>query len=90
MERWLSLRVSEGNNPESKARKSLFLISIPKKVVRLAVRRNRIKRVLREALRNKSFFEENKTYLFKVTRSPEKVDLESARLALHEIFGCSR
>ena len=87
MERWLSLRVSEEKTPENKARKSLFLISIPKKIVRLAVRRNRIRRVLREALRGKSFFEENKIYLFKVFRSPEEVDLESARVAVREIFG---
>ena len=62
------------------------MISIPKKVIRLAVRRNRIKRVLREALRNKVFFEKNKIYVFKVLRSPEKVNLESARLAIHELF----
>ena len=90
MERWLSLRVSEEEHPESKPRKSLFLISIPKKVVRLAVHRNRIRRVLREALRNKPFFEENKTYLFKVLRSPEGVNLESARVAVHELFTRSR
>ena len=86
MERWLSLRVSEEKDPESKAGKPLFLISIPKKIVRLAVRRNRIKRVLREALRNRPLAGENKVYLFKVMRSPERVDLESARLAVHELF----
>ena len=85
MERWLSLRVSEEKPPESKARKPLFLISIPKKIVRLAVRRNRIRRVLREALRDRLLVEE-KVYLFKVLRSPENVDLESARQAIHEIF----
>ena len=90
MERWLSLRVSEEKTLENKARKPLFLISIPKKVVRLAVRRNRIRRVLREALRNKPFFEGNKTYVFKVLRSPEQVDLESTRLIVHELFGCAR
>ena len=89
MERWLSLKVSEGKRPENGTRKSSLLISIPKKIVRLAVRRNRIKRVLREALRSKPFLKENKVYVFKVFRSPEKVSLESAQLAIHDILGCS-
>ena len=79
------MRVSEEKTPDGKARKPLFLISIPKKIVRLAVRRNRIRRVLREALRGRAVAE-NKVYLLKVLRSPEKVNLESARLAVHEIF----
>ena len=86
MERWLSLKVSEEKDPERKAGKPLFLISVPKKVVRLAVRRNRIRRVLREVLRHRPFSTENKTYLLKVLRSPEKVDLESAKVAVHELF----
>lgn len=77
MERWLSLTVSAG--------KPQVLISIPKKVVRLAVRRNRIRRVLREALRQEPFTP-SKTHIFKVFRSPEEVDLHIARKAVHELL----
>ena len=87
MERWLVLKVSEEKRPQSTVRKAPFLISIPKKVVRLAVRRNRIKRVLREALKDRPFLGRNKVYVFKVMRFPKKVSLESARLAVHELLG---
>lgn len=86
MERWLSLTVSEEKSPKHNAARQRFLISIPKAIVRLAVRRNRIKRVLREALRNKSYFKENKVYIFKVLRWPDKINLENARDAVHELF----
>lgn len=90
MELWLSLTVSEEKFPKNRARKSPFLISIPKKIVHQAVRRNRIKRVLREALKNKLFFEQNKIYVFKVLRSPIKVNLQSAKIVIDELFSrCS-
>ena len=41
MERWLSLTVSS-EEASAASRKPLFLISIPKKIVKLAVRRNRM------------------------------------------------
>jgi ribonuclease P protein component len=86
MERWLSLTVSQEKWSAGRTKKPLFLISIPKKIVRQAVRRNRIKRVLREVLRNKPFFEKTKVYVFKVLRSPETVNLESARQIIDELF----
>ncbi len=85
MERWLSLTVSEEKDTRGKAEKPFFLISIPKKIVNQAVRRNRIKRVLRETLRNRPFFEK-KVYVFKVLRSPEELSLKSATLVVDELF----
>ena len=77
MEPWLSLTVLAG--------KSRFLISIPKKVVRQAHRRNRIKRVLREALRQEPPLTAQ-THVFKVFRSPKSMDLYIARQAVHELL----
>ena len=87
MEQWLSLTVYDEKEPKGKSPKPFFLISVPKKVVSQAVRRNRIKRVLREALKNETFFKEKKVYVFKVLRSPEKVNLKSARFMIDELFG---
>jgi len=89
MERWLSLTVFDEKNPKNGASKSPFFISVPKKIVPQAVRRNRIKRVLREVLRSKPFFKDKKIYFFKVLRCPQKIDFESAKILIHELFGCS-
>jgi ribonuclease P protein component len=62
------------------------LISIPKKVVKQAVRRNRIKRVLREALKEERILERDKTHVFKVLRSPEGVNLQMAKQAVRELL----
>jgi ribonuclease P protein component len=81
MERWLSLTLSE------RPARPLFLISIPKKIVRKAVRRNRIRRVLREALRQEPVSSPGaKTHVFKVLRSPENVSLHVAKQAIHELL----
>ena len=84
MERWLSLTVSPAS--AGKKARSGYFISIPKKIVRLAVRRNRIRRVLREALRAHGGLEAGKIHLFKVTCAPEDVGLAMAKKALHELL----
>jgi len=86
MKPWLALTVSKEKSPINKLRKAPFFISVPKKIVRQAVLRNRIKRVLREALRSKPFFEQNKVYFFKVLSFPTKVSLASAQLMVDEVF----
>ena len=86
MERWLSLTVSEGKSPKATPRQRLFHISVPKKIVRQAVRRNRIKRVLREALRLETL-SNGKVHLFRVLRMPQSVDLKDAKKAVHELLG---
>lgn len=62
--------------------KSRVYIAVPKRLVKKAVTRNRIKRVLREAVRMNSFFLGGKTYFLKVLRLPEQVDLRSAKEAV--------
>ena len=76
MERWLSLTVSKLVSSKT------VHISIPKRVVKRAVVRNRIRRVLREALRLDPFFQEDKVYLLKVSSLPKAVDLAMAKKAL--------
>ncbi len=65
MERWLSLEVSESQGLEKGSGPS-FLIVIPKKVIRLATERNRIRRLIKESVRHDKFFQEEKVYKFKV------------------------
>lgn len=88
MERWLSLTVSDPNSIRKNARKPLYFISIPKKVVKQAVRRNRIRRVLREALKNRPAMTASKLHRFKVLRVPEKIDLNLANKAVEELLSC--
>ncbi len=76
MERWLSLTVSKLVSSKT------VHISIPKRVVKRAAVRNRIRRVLREALRLDPFFQEDKVYLLKVSSLPKAVDLAMAKKAL--------
>ena len=85
MRQWLSLTVSEVKNPKKNKTPRAFFISVPKKVVAKAVRRNRLKRVLREALR-RAVLPGGKVHIFKVMRVPETVNLKTAQEALHELL----
>jgi ribonuclease P protein component len=78
MGRWLSLTVLK-SSPSDKPR---VLISVPKRAVKLAVRRNRLKRVLREAVRRDPFFNQERTYRLQVHEWPQNVDLKSAQKTL--------
>ena len=85
MERWLSLKVTPAA-PDKKPLKAAFFISIPKKVVRQAVRRNRIKRVLKEALRARPPLSGGRAHYFKVMRAPKDVGLAMVKRALNELL----
>ena len=78
MEHWLSLAVLKSSPSDTPK----LLISIPKRAVKLAVRRNRLKRVLREAVRRDPFFVPEKAYRLKVLGWPEKADLRTAQKTL--------
>lgn len=59
------------------------MISVPKKSVRLATQRNRIKRLIRESVRLDGLFgEADKTYLLKVQRDPGTIGLADTRRVL--------
>lgn len=85
MDGWLSLTILKEDKPSARP-KPLFLISVPKKIVKQAVRRNRIKRVLREALRGAAFLSEKKTFRFKVAKAPQSVSLAMAQSAIKELI----
>jgi RNase P protein component len=54
-------------------------------VVPLATRRNRIKRLIREAVRGSAFFEAEKVYTFKVRKFPEDLNLALVRKEIDEL-----
>ena len=85
MRQWLSLTVSEPKTQKKSSVSRPFFISVPKKVVAKAVRRNRLRRVLREALRRR-VFPAGRLHVFRVTRAPETVNLQTATEALNELL----
>ncbi len=87
MERWLSLKVLDSPLSEPVNRPPKVHISIPKRTVKLAVARNRLKRVLREAVRRDPFFVKNKTYRLRVNMPPATVDLKTAQKILETLHG---
>ena len=79
MERWLSLKVQDVLQEETQSRKPRIYISVPKRVVKSAVRRNRIRRVLKEAVRHDAFFKTPKIYWLRVLATPAEVNLKEAQ-----------
>ena len=67
---WLNLKVSDQAKPGNHSRKASLLISIPKKIVKLATRRNRLKRLVREAFRKEVAIDLDKIYQFRVVQEP--------------------
>ena len=77
-ESWLSLKISQGPDSDPRFRKNRILISIPKKAVALSTRRNRLRRLIKEAVRHDVFFKDvTKNYFFRVTKLP---DIKSLKL----------
>jgi len=65
---WMEMTEHSGENL-----KKNFFISVPKRIVKLATRRNRIKRLLREAVRQDPYFKRGGViFEFKVTAAPKK------------------
>ena len=69
--RWISLRTVSSDAPD--LGRALVYIGIPKQVVPLATRRNRIKRLIREAIRKDVRFEPGMIYRIRVEKMPEEV-----------------
>lgn len=77
---WFSFEVSEKDPRKTGSAKPLIFISIPKKAVHLATDRNRIKRLIREAVRENSCFKDpSKVYLFRVLKAPSKPRLSQVQ-----------
>lgn len=82
---WLALKVTDAAKTPDAAPKGAVFISVPKKVVRLATRRNRLKRLLREATRSKAV-KSRRTLLFRVTRFPGDIGLAEASSAVERLL----
>jgi RNase P protein component len=64
-----------------------IFILIPKKIVRLATRRNRIRRLIREAVRMETFFKSaGKIYSFRVMKFPEAPRLWEVKKLIGELM----
>ena len=83
---WISLRLIRPAIREAQPRRPFVTISIPKKVLRLATRRNRLKRLIKEAIRaDGSFKEKDKFYAFVVMAYPGRVSLNDVKTALTKL-----
>jgi ribonuclease P protein component len=87
---WLSLKVLDPATLKKprlrKKSKPLFFISVPKKTVRLATQRNRLRRLIREAVRKDArFVGSEKIYAFKVNAFPLGVKLKDVEESLKEL-----
>ena len=79
---WLSLKVAR--RPEQ-TRPEVF-ISIPKKAVPLAVKRNRLKRLIREAVRGDDFFKApGQVYVLRAGAFPGPVKLDAVKRTIAEL-----
>ena len=58
---------------------------IPKKVAKLATRRNQLRRLIKEVLRLEHSLAKEKIYIFKVFKDPGDIGLEGVKKAIHEL-----
>lgn len=81
---WLELRIKD-RAPQS--RTGPVKIAIPKRVVRLSTRRNRIRRLIREVTRLDPRFDDGrKEYTFYVRTQPDKPGLGMVRSAVLKLM----
>ena len=85
---WLTLKVSHSSlSKPQESKEAVLMISVPKRIVKLAVHRNRLRRLIREATRNKDVFREsNKVYHFYVQKAPANASLGSVQKMIQELL----
>ncbi len=75
---WLTLRSSKAD--PGKNLKKFFFVSVPKRIVRLATQRNRIKRLVREVVRKDPYFDKRGfVFELKVTAAPKTPGLSEVK-----------
>ena len=83
---WLLLKTQLRDTTRKHIRGASFIFVIPKKTVRLATQRNRIKRLIREAARGEEHFKDtSRTYWFRVVERPEVLDLHEIKQAVRRL-----
>ena len=80
---WLSLKVLDSP-------KRSVLISVPKKIIPRAVDRNRVKRLIREAVRRDPYFEAEKRFTFKVLSHQPALKLQDVKKLIEELKKVAR
>ena len=78
---WISLQVADLKDNQSRA----VHILVPKKIVRLAVARNRLKRLIREAVRADDFFQAPKIFFVRIIKKPETLNLSLVKQMLNNL-----
>lgn len=83
---WLSLKVRRISEAKGVGPRQPVFVSIPKKVVPLATSRNRLKRLIREAIRKDVFFQDKqRVYLIRVLRSIKGLRLNDVKVVLEKL-----
>lgn len=80
--RWLRVSKETSEKPQT----AIVHIGISKRVAPLAVRRNRLKRLIREALRKKVRPEKGALYRIRIDRYPADLNYAQVERALVEAF----
>ncbi len=75
---WLSLSQDPKTGPVK--------IVIPKKIIKLATRRNRLRRLIKEALRLGTHADPEKAFTFRVTKDPGEIGLAKAKEAMRSVL----
>ena len=77
---WLSLKVSDKVTIGDRVLKPGLFVSVPKKIVPLATKRNRLKRLIREAVRADDYFKKHdKVYYFRIREWPGEIRLSDVK-----------
>lgn len=83
---WLLLKTQLKDMTRRNARGASLFFVIPKKTVRLATQRNRIKRLIREAVRGEERFNDaSRSYWFRVVEKPEVLDFHEVKEAIRRL-----
>jgi ribonuclease P protein component len=72
MDRWLSLKIIDQKTSDRTPHQGGLLIAIPKKIIASAVKRNRLKRLIKEAVRLEKIGRLGLVYKFRVDQSPKQ------------------
>ena len=93
---WLSLKIQEQLVPalpvpacrpgKGSRGTPLLFVSIPKKTVRLATQRNRLKRLVREAFRIENRLDPGKAYFFRVMQNPGDLGLKEVKKEMSQLI----
>ena len=80
---WLSLEILDAIQVSPKSpKKNPVRFVIPKKKIHLAVRRNRLRRLIKEAVRADISLADKKMYIFRVKRDPGSIGLKEVKEAV--------